>query len=220
MHYFNSSFRRQHLDKLLRKYESEYRGAVLDIGGRDRGCFKKPKDRVDKWVFADIEPAYKPDILTDVCDMKTVESESFDVVNACELFEHVENTAKGIAECFRVLKPDGSLILSVPFLYQIHADPLDFQRWTETKWKMELTKAGFTIKTFEIMGRYFTVRNGMRKTFIQSLPVIIRHFGYLSFPIMELLNRLDNTKMIIKHKKLGSYHGGYFIIAKKETCQQ
>jgi len=42
---------------------------VLDIGGRNRGKFIKPKDKVEKWIFADIESKHKPDIVVDVCDI-------------------------------------------------------------------------------------------------------------------------------------------------------
>ena len=213
--YFKSSYRRQLLEKLQNKYISEYKGVVLDIGGRDRGMFKKPKDKVEKWIFADIEASHKPDIVLDVSNMQNIETESIDIVNAIELFEHVEKINKGIKECYRVLKKEGKFIISVPFLFYIHADPFDFQRWTLTKWKLELTKLGFEIEKAEIMGRFFTVKNGMKKTFIQSLPVIIRHLGYFLFPVFSLLNKLDNTNWIKNHPKLGNYHGGYFIIAKK-----
>ena len=213
--YFRGSYRRQHLDKLQKYYIPEYKGIVLDIGGRDRGAFNKPKEKVDKWIFADIESAHNPDIVIDVADMNNIDTESIDIVNAMELFEHVEKIDEGIAECYRVLKYEGKLIMSVPFLYQIHADPYDFQRWTQTKWKSELEKLGFKIEKTEIMGRFFTVRNSMQKTFIQSLPVIIRHIGYLLFPIFDILNKFDNTSWIKNHPKLGNYHSGYFIIAKK-----
>ncbi len=214
-YYLNSTYRRQSLDKLLQKYEYIYQGTVLDIGGRDRGKFKKPKDKLDKWIFADIEPKHKPDLVLDVANMQNIETESIDVINSLELFEHVEQINQGIAECYRVLKRGGKFIISVPFLYQIHADPYDFQRWTPTKWKNELIKIGFKIENIEIMGRFFTVRNSMNKTLIQSLPIIIRHLGYLLFPFFDLLNKLDNTNWIKNHPKLGNYHGGYFIIAKK-----
>ena len=213
--YFRSSYRRQQLEKLQNKYISEYKGVVLDIGGRDRGTFKKPKNSVQKWIFADIEEKHKPDILLDVANMQNIETESIDVVNAIELFEHVEKINSGIAECYRVLKFGGKFIISVPFLFPVHADPYDFQRWTLTKWKNELIKTSFKIEKTEIMGRFFTVRNGMNKTLIQSLPIIIRHFGYLLFPLFALLNKLDNTNWIKNHQKLSNYHGGYFIIAKK-----
>ncbi|MCF6240441.1 MAG: methyltransferase domain-containing protein [Bacteroidales bacterium] len=214
-YYLNSSYRRQILDKLLKKYEYIYKGIVLDIGGRDRGRFKKPKNKVEKWIFADIEPKHNPDIVLDVANMQNIETESIDIVNAIELFEHVEKINEGINECFRILKTGGKLILSVPFLFPVHADPYDFQRWTITKWEKELTKAGFKIEKTEIMGRFFTVKNGMNKTLIQSLPIIIRHIGYLLFPIFSLLNKLDNTNWVKNHPKLVNYHGGYFIIAEK-----
>ena len=213
--YLRGSYRRQLLDKLQQQYAFMYRGVVLDIGGRDRGGFDKPKNSVEKWIFADIDAKHNPDIILDVANMNSIDSESINIVNAIELFEHVDKIDEGISECYRVLKKEGRFIISVPFLYQIHADPYDFQRWTNTKWQKELMKKGFEIERIEIMGRFFTVKNGMRKVFIQSLPAFIRYFGYLLFPFFDILNKLDNTNLIQNHPKLGNYHGGYFIIAKK-----
>ncbi|NPA44137.1 MAG: methyltransferase domain-containing protein [Chlorobi bacterium] len=213
--YFRKSCRRQHLDKLLKKYKDEYFGIVLDIGGRDRGAFKKPKNKVEKWIFADIEKKHKPDIVLDIANMNNIETESINVINAIELFEHVEKINLGIKECYRVLKPNGKLIISVPFLFPVHADPYDFQRWTNTKWINELKNVGFKVEVIEVMGRFFSVKNGMNRTLIQSLPFGIRYIGYLLFPFFNILNKLDNTKWIKNHPKLKNYHGGYFIIAKK-----
>ena len=67
-----ASYRRQMLDRLQEKYRGLYKGIVLDIGGRDRGNFKKPKDKVQKWIFADINQDYNPDIILDVSDMKQI----------------------------------------------------------------------------------------------------------------------------------------------------
>jgi len=214
-YYIWASNRRKILDKLQEKYSYLYKGIVLDIGGRDRGAFKKPKDKVEKWIFADIETKYKPDIVVDVADMQNIDTESIDIINAVELFEHVEKIQQGISECYRILKKSGKLILSVPFLFPVHADPYDFQRWTLTKWKKELNKSGFTIEKHEITGRFFTVLGDMNKTLVKSFPFGIKHLGYLSFLFFDLLKQLDKTKCIKNHSKLGKYHGGYFIIAKK-----
>jgi len=213
--YLKGSYRRQYLDKLLNKYKNEYFGIVLDVGGRDRGAFKKPKNKVEKWIFADIEEKHKPDVVLDVANMENIKTESINVINAIELFEHVKKINSGIKECYRVLKPKGKLIISVPFLFPVHADPYDFQRWTNTKWINELENVGFKIEVLEIMGRFFTVKNGMNRTLIQSLPFGIRHIGYFLFPFFNILNKLDNTKWVKKNPKLKNYHGGYFIIAKK-----
>lgn len=214
-YYLWSSYRRKLLDKLQIKYSYLYKGMVLDIGGRDRGLFKKPKDKVEKWIFADIVSEHNPDIILDVADMKGVESESVDVVNAMELFEHVEKIEDGIGECCRVLKRGGIFIISVPFLYQIHADPYDYQRWTEDKWKKILFDNNFTIENLEIMGRFFTLMAGMLKNLINVLPKYLKLFFMIFYPILDLLVKLDDTKFVLNNNKLNKYHGGYFIVAKK-----
>jgi len=94
-YFFRSSFRRKLLDFYQDKYDSYYYGRVADIGGRDRGKFKKPKDRVKEWVFVDIVAEHKPDIIADVADMHMFPDGTFDVINALELFEHVENIEGG-----------------------------------------------------------------------------------------------------------------------------
>jgi len=214
-YYIQASVRRQLLDKLYHENSNEYKGIVLDIGGRDRGAFKKPKDKVEKWIFADIEAKHKPDIVLNIANMPQIETESIDIVNAAELFEHVEKIDDGLNECYRILKFEGKIIISVPFLFQIHADPFDFQRWTNHKWKTELEIIGFSIIKLQIMGRFFSLVNHLFRTFAQSLPFGIKHFMYLFFPFFDLLSKLDSTFMVENHKKLGSFHGGYFIIAKK-----
>lgn len=214
-YYFWATYRRKILDKFLIENKHYYKGIVLDIGGRDRGKFKKAKDKVEKWIFADIEEKHKPDIILDVSDMNKIKDESIDVISVIELFEHVENPEKGLRECFRVLKKGGIMILSVPFLYPIHSDPYDFQRWTEIKWKKVLNEIGFKIEKFEIMGRYFTVLGDMEKKFIKLMPLALRWFLYLFYPLLDLLVKLDNFKFVQNHSILGRFHGGYFIILKK-----
>ena len=45
---------------------------------------------------------------------------SLDLITSNQVFEHVEDDLRGFAECYRVLRPGGALILSVP-LYDIPA---------------------------------------------------------------------------------------------------
>lgn len=214
-YYFWASYHRKKLDNLLEKHTSLFRGIVLDIGGRDRGIFQKPKDRVQQWIFADINETHHPDLVLDVSNMESVTDESVDVILAAELFEHVCFPEKGLRECARILKRSGHLILSVPFLSGIHADPFDFQRWTDVKWKKELTDAGFIISTCVVMGTYFTVLSDQIKLFIRALPIPFRWACFLCFPILDLLTICDTTRWIQKQKTLNNSHGGYFIIATK-----
>lgn len=56
----------------------------------------------------------KIDYNIDISDMKAIDNESFDCVIACDVLEHVPNHRQGIQEVFRVLKPGGYCIFTVP----------------------------------------------------------------------------------------------------------
>jgi len=214
--YFSFSFRRKAIDRLLEKNKDYYKGVVLDVGGRDRGNFEKPKTKVKKWIFADIVKEHNPDIVLDVMDMQEIAPETIDVVNATELFEHIERIEKGLNECYRVLKKNGVIILSCPFLTPIHGDPYDFQRWTESKWKNQLKEIGFIIEKFEITGLYFTVLADFKKAFVRSLPRPVSYFCKLFYPLLDLMVLLDKTNWVLKNKNLNKFHNGYFIVAGKK----
>ncbi len=216
VYYFWASYRRKLLDQLLEAHRAYFKGVVLDIGGRDRGRFRKPKEEVRRWIFADVQPELKPDIVLDVAHMEAIDSESIDVILATELFEHVGEIEEGLDECYRVLKKDGRLIISVPFLYPLHADPFDFQRWTKDKWKIELEKRGFHIEKLFVMGNLFTVLMDFKKMFIKNLPVPLRWLAYLFYPIFDLIVKLDHSRLIRRWFPIvEKFHGGYFIVAKK-----
>ena len=213
--YIWPSYRRRILDNLQTENANLFKGIVLDIGGRDRGNFKKPKDKVERWIFADIAKEHDPDIILDVSRMDEIENDSIDVILAMELFEHVQEIDKGLDECLRVLKKDGLLIMSVPFMYPIHADPFDFQRWTLEKWKKSLARRGFQVEKVEVTGRFFVVIGDMLRNYIKQLPFGLRHLGYLFFPLLDFFVFLERKGVIAKGEMLKSYHGGYFIVVRK-----
>jgi ubiquinone/menaquinone biosynthesis C-methylase UbiE len=74
-------------------------------------------------------------------------AESFDVVLACDVLEHVEHDAQGLAEIRRVLRPGGILILTVPaypWLWSSHDEILGhFRRYTRRALAARLREADF-----------------------------------------------------------------------------
>ncbi len=48
-----------------------------------------------------------------------------------EVLEHADAPEQAISEIHRVLKKDGILLLSTPFLFEIHDRPNDYYRFTE-----------------------------------------------------------------------------------------
>ena len=62
------------------------------------------------------------------------------------VLEHLEFPEKGLSEVYRVLKPDGYLLLSTPFAFPVHGAPWDFRRWTQAGLKADLEAVGFEIE--------------------------------------------------------------------------
>lgn len=215
-YFFRTSFRRKLLDLYQERYASYYRGRVVDIGGRDRGKFKKPREKVIEWIFVDIVAEHNPDVVADVADMNMFKDNSFDVVSALELFEHVENIEKGVKECVRILKPGGHLLISMPFLFPVHGDPFDYQRWTSQKWENVLRENGMNIIKIEVMGRSFTVFAEIARAIILEMPSLIRKpLKVLIMPLLACVAKIDYLKFVQSSSRLKNFHGGYFIIASK-----
>jgi len=151
------TFRRYHLDNILSSHK--WRGKVLDIGGKKenkRGRFRPPLDSVESWEYVNIDPATTPDYLCSA-DAIPVADETFDMVLMTEVLEHLESPMEALTEAHRILKQGGHFVITMPFLYGVHADPYDFQRWTADKLRKELEDVGFAVDRLEPMGGLFAV---------------------------------------------------------------
>ena len=71
--------------------------------------------------------------------------ESFDSIVASEVFEHVFNPDQFVSEVMRVLKPGGKVLLTMPFVWDEHEQPLDFARYSSFGIRFLLERQGLEI---------------------------------------------------------------------------
>ena len=77
-------------------------------------------------------------------------AETFDGVLCTEVLEHVEDTDKFLSNMADIVKPGGTLVLTVPFIWQQHETPYDFYRFTEFGLRSVLEKNGFLYRRVKL----------------------------------------------------------------------
>lgn len=105
--------------------------SVLEISGA------KWKD----YGFGSYRSANYPEY--DVCE--TALPESFDLVIAEQVFEHLLWPYRAGRHVYEMVKPGGHFLISTPFLVKIHDYPIDCSRWSEIGLKHLLAECGFPL---------------------------------------------------------------------------
>lgn len=82
-----------------------------------------------------------------------IKTEVIDTVLLLNVLEHVLNAEAALSEIARVLKPNGTLILEVPYLYPLHDEPWDFRRLTRHGLMQLLTNNHLTLTVFQASGK-------------------------------------------------------------------
>lgn len=87
----------------------------------------------------------KPDVFGDAQHLPFLNS-SMNTVLMIDVLEHLPHPRQALGEVARCLGPGGTLILVVPFLYPLHDDPHDYQRWTAHGLKLLAGECAFTLE--------------------------------------------------------------------------
>jgi ubiquinone/menaquinone biosynthesis C-methylase UbiE len=136
-------------DRQLKLFASQYvSGSLIDIGcgtkpyeellspfvtehiGVDHQATLHNKSNIDRFGDAYALPA---------------EDDEFDCALCTAVLEHLEEPELALRECWRVLKPGGVAVYSVPFIWHLHEEPRDFFRFSKYGLKYVFEKTDFEI---------------------------------------------------------------------------
>ena len=102
---------------------------ILDVGA-GRGDFDALLS--DRQVISlDIYPYPEVDIVCDLTQANPFKPGSFDAILLMNVLEHVYETRAFMAALSELLRPNGFLIVAVPFMVKMHQVPVDYVRLTE-----------------------------------------------------------------------------------------
>ena len=148
------SWRRKYLSPVLLGLHSQLvprllryaRGRFLDVGCGTMPFRRYLDTRVERYDSLDLE-ARVPGVtfISDLRAMPMVGTNTYDSALCSEVLEHIADPDLALAELFRVMRPSGMLLLSVPFLARLHEEPYDYFRYTCHGLEHLLTGAGFRL---------------------------------------------------------------------------
>ena len=212
--------RRQLIDAFLSGAQRNFGETVLDIGGKKlgkRGNFRPPEDKGASWLYLNIDAGSNPDFLARAESIPLADG-SIDTFLMCEVLEHLENPDACLAEASRVLRSGGYGIITVPFLYPIHADPYDFQRWTDTRLTAALSKVGLNLVELKPMGGPLAVMTDIVQIRLGEIPVTSRLRRLFGFALLSLFKRVFLPESGKPHSRITTGFG--IIVCKPKNRKE
>jgi SAM-dependent methyltransferase/DNA-directed RNA polymerase subunit RPC12/RpoP len=120
---------------------------ILDIGA-GRGDFSE-LFAGKKYLALEIYPYPEIDLVCDLSLCVPFGENTFDCVTLLNVCEHVPDPKTLLTTVFRLLKPGGQAVITIPFLLKIHQAPVDYARYTHFALEKMGKDIGFEISLME-----------------------------------------------------------------------
>ncbi|HZY83007.1 MAG TPA: class I SAM-dependent methyltransferase [Cyclobacteriaceae bacterium] len=191
---------RRTLYKGIRAYAGSITGKVLDVG-----CGRKPYRELfhcDTYIGMDIEQSghshvnEQIDVFYDG-NIFPFEDKSFDNILTNQVFEHVFNPEQFMSEISRVVKPNGHLLITVPFVWDEHEQPYDFARYSSFGLTSILKRHGFEIVSYTKSANNFSVIAQLTVLFFYKKLYSRKYFYYNTAMIVLLLSPITIAGVIL-----------------------
>ena len=101
---------------------------ILDVGA-GRGDFAD-LFQGRAYLALEVYPYPEVDIVCDLTHSNPFRATSLDTILLMNVLEHVYDTHALLASLAEMLKPDGVILIAIPFLVKMHQEPVDFVRYT------------------------------------------------------------------------------------------
>jgi SAM-dependent methyltransferase len=200
-------------------------GDCIDIGSGNSPYKKYIMNNIDSYTCVDKGAVHsemfslskEKFIDADIKDLP-FEDNSFDTVLLTQVLEHIDEPLVALQEVKRVVKKDGIVILSVPFIYQAHATPYDYFRFSEYGLRKLCSEYDFEIEEFHYQGYLGTTIFSILNGFIWELSSknkILRNIILL--PLLLFIFTLNNCiGILLDFIKLKNYSPNYWLVLKSK----
>jgi len=201
-----SSWRR-HNYEFFKKYLVDTAGkTVVDLGAGDflfPGLFENAD-----YKGVDISSSPLVSVIADINKPLPFEGCFADIIYASNTIEHIHNPQNFFRESFRILKPGGMIIGTVPFLRPLHCEPADYLRYTPFMLNKLLADAGFIKVEVESLGSVNDMYRLSRDIFFTEVLSKAEGWRFVIFRLMRKLYKWFDLALPEGHCS-PSYTEGY-----------
>ncbi len=184
-------------------------GKTLDLGAGSGKYREIIREKARELVTFDMVPGQNIDVVGDALNTP-FDSETFDTIISTQVLEHIEKPWLMVKEIRRILKNNGTCVLTAPFLEPYHADPHDYFRYTIEGIKSLFENEGFETIECSSYGQPFSVIAGFIRiscfSHYQKRKLGSWKITHFMDRVAKFLNRFTKNKII---------YSDVYIIAKK-----
>ncbi len=189
--------------KLIKENLQYFKGKVLDLGCGNCKYKSLVLENGENYIGADFYQHENVDVYTDAKETPFSDGE-FDTIMCLQVLEHIKEPHKVIKECYRILKKEGYIILTTPWLYPFHGEPDDFFRFSRKALEFLFTNEGFNIIKIESRGGKFRVLSGFLRKFIKNKFLnkkLVNFFDFLDDIFCKSKDNLNTPSHLVIAKK-------------------
>lgn len=200
------------------------KGICIDIGAGVAPYQEMLTSKVDRYIVADYADTRASMFARESSEFVEAnvlslpfEDSSADTIIFTQVLEHVTDPILALDQITRVLKNKGVLVISVPFIYQAHAQPHDYWRFSEYGIKKLLQDRNYKIKLFHYQGYLGTTIISILNGFLWELSSKNKYLrNFILLPVLLVLFTINNMLGIcLDLIKLKAYSPNFFIVAEK-----
>ena len=205
------------------------RAIIYDIGCGNKPFAKILKELGCEYIGVDIDGGFYGDDMVDLAGSAysvPITDNTADAVLSVQVIEHLERPREALNEAYRILKSNGVMFISFPFLYPIHAPPYDYMRYTHFFFIRAAEEVGFEILEQQEMSGYWYVTGMNVGLYLQAFDRgllqrigIIRLFIATAQWVCRGLHRLEGGLFAIMNRNVNGFRqawtANYVFVLKK-----